>query len=180
MSSYSQPGQLVGSVDTNSGVSDCIGWCVLVRNVWTQLAMSTAYSNGSVSLSRQYRDLLRQWFAALRCLRPNPFSGYGPAQFGGEVFPRCSYKLFNGINATTFFDICDRVGFIRVMLSLPVCAVNVTKSRQCHHSIWRFPIALLLWIPLFPIMTLVVTIDHFNNYCLGSHNGAKTALLGSC
>ena len=23
-------------------------------------------------------------------------------------------------------------------------------------------------------------IDHFNNYCLGSHNGAKTALLGSC
>ena len=22
-------------------------------------------------------------------------------------------------------------------------------------------------------------IDHFNNYCLGSHNGAKTALLGS-
>ena len=23
-------------------------------------------------------------------------------------------------------------------------------------------------------------IDHFNNYCLGSHNGAKAALLGSC
>ena len=30
------------------------------------------------------------------------------------------------------------------------------------------------------VATSILTIDHFNNCCLGSHNGAKTALLGSC
>ena len=53
------------------------------------------------------------------------------------------------------------LGFIRVMLSLPVsrsCFSADTEDYSWCHFIWRLTFGLLLWIPLFPIMALVVTI----------------------
>ena len=51
------------------------------------------------------------------------------------------------------------------------------RHEQRFHTVFGM---LGLALPCCALSAMPFEIDHFNNYCLGSHNGAKTALLGSC
>ena len=55
-----------------------------------------------------------------------------------------------------------------------------THILYARHALCRGDFDLVDDRNVMELSDTITRIDHFNNYCLGSHNGAKAALLGSC
>ena len=108
--------------------------------------------------------------------------------FPSTVFPRprplstlCS--TFASTNPSPNGPSCSTDAFPRPRC-LPRLQTPRTSPRALHEHLFIAIITLV--VKDFPsldfasLLPSVRLIDHFNNYCLGSHNGAKAALLGSC